>query len=775
MPFESLTAVLDLDSSGFESGIQDAEGSMGSLQDRAVSTGQSMQRAGGAMTAGVTAPLAAMGAMSVRVAGNFDQSMQKSIAVMGDVDDAMRENLEQTARDVANTTTHSASQAADSYYYLASAGLDAAAAMEAMPQVAAFAEAGQLKMAEATDVATNVMSAYNLEASEMSTVTDTLSSTVSNHNQTMQGMAQAMSTVAPIASSLGLSLEETSAAIGQMGDVGIQGERAGTALRNVFSQLSDESSTVATELEGMGVATRNSSGEVVSLTQLLSNMESAGVEAGDAAKVFGTEAGPAMAALMQQGSDALAQNTQRLEDSEGATKEMAATQRDTLNAEMQIARSNIEDVGIAIGGDLIPMVSTLTGHISTAAKRFQGLNEDQRRAIIILGGVAAAIGPVLLVAGTLLTMLPAMATGWGMATGAASGFAASLTGGVIPAALATQVALGPVTVPVWAIIAAIGAAIGIGYALYKAWTTNFYGVRDTVTGVFSKVKSWFDSAPAWMLLLLGPLGQLYLAWRENLFGIQDIVGSVFDWIGSKIGWLIDQIDAIPGINFGDDDVEVDEGAVGAEGAAAGEAYATSFEGAAQPDFAAMMPGAGVGVGAGEAYAASFEGTAQPDSAAMMPTGVGTGEAIKGEMTPAVREALEDGVDGYVSDPDEIEDAPTEINEALFDAVSRQQGGATAESLGVSEAEFETLMQRFTGNGWSTSWAPSADLVAGASTSASPSAGSAGMSTQEFKTALREVLEGLRLETRLETDQRGLEQWIEDIADAQIAEAGGARP
>ena len=749
MPFESLTAVLDLDSSGFESGIQDAEGSMGSLQDRAVSTGQSMQRAGGAMTAGVTAPLAAMGAMSVRVAGNFDQSMQKSIAVMGDVDDAMRENLEQTARDVANTTTHSASQAADSYYYLASAGLDAAAAMEAMPQVAAFAEAGQLKMAEATDVATNVMSAYNLEASEMSTVTDTLSSTVSNHNQTMQGMAQAMSTVAPIASSLGLSLEETSAAIGQMGDVGIQGERAGTALRNVFSQLSDESSTVSTELEGMGVATRNSSGEVVSLTQLLSNMESAGVEAGDAAKVFGTEAGPAMAALMQQGSDALAQNTQRLEDSEGATKEMAATQRDTLNAEMQIARSNIEDVGIAIGGDLIPMVSTLTGHISTAAKRFQGLNEDQRRAIIILGGVAAAIGPVLLVAGTLLTMLPAMATGWGMATGAASGFAASLTGGVIPAALATQVALGPVTVPVWAIIAAIGAAIGIGYALYKAWTTNFYGVRDTVTGVFSKVKSWFDSAPAWMLLLLGPLGQLYLAWRENLFGIQDIVGSVFDWIGSKIGWLIDQIDAIPGINFGDDDVEVDEGAVRAEGAAAGEAYATSFEGAAQPDFAAMMPGAGVGVGAGE--------------------------AIKGEMTPAVREALEDGVDGYVSDPDEIEDAPTEINELLFDAVSRQQGGATAESLGVSEAEFETLMQRFAGNGWSTSWAPSADLVAGASTSASPSAGSAGMSTQEFKTALREVLEGLRLETRLETDQRGLEQWIEDIADAQIAEAGGARP
>jgi len=77
-----------------------------------------------------------MGAMSVRLAGNFDQAMQRSIAVMGDVDGAMKGRLEATAREVANTTTHSAQQAADSYYFLASAGLDAAEAMEAMPQVA---------------------------------------------------------------------------------------------------------------------------------------------------------------------------------------------------------------------------------------------------------------------------------------------------------------------------------------------------------------------------------------------------------------------------------------------------------------------------------------------------------------------------------------------------------------------------------------------------------------------------------------------------------------
>ncbi|WP_281244698.1 phage tail tape measure protein [Halostagnicola kamekurae] len=408
---------------------------------------------------GVTAPLAAMGALSARTAANFDQAMQQSIAVMGDVDASMRENLEERAREVANTTTHSADQAAQSYYYLASAGLDAAQSMEAMPEVAAFAEAGNLKMAEATDVATNVMSAFGYEASEMNEVTDTLTATVSNHNQTMQGMSSAMSNVAPIASSLGISIEETSAAIGQMGDVGIQGQRAGTALRNVLSQISDETSPVTKRLEDMGVATRDSEGDILSLTQILENMEQAGVEAGDAATIFGTEAGPAMAALISEGSSALEENTQKLEDADGATREMATTQRETLNAELQIAKSNLLDVGIAIGSILIPMLTTLTGYATVAAKKFQGLNKGQQRAIVVVGALVAVLGPLLILFGTLLTMLPAMATGASMAAGAFASLWSALLGPIAP------------------IIAAV-----IGLA--AAWQTNFMDIQgQTENGV----------------------------------------------------------------------------------------------------------------------------------------------------------------------------------------------------------------------------------------------------------------------------------------------------
>jgi len=356
-----------------------------------------------------------------------------------------------------------------------------------------------------------------------------------------------MSTVAPIASSLGLSLEETSAAIGQMGDVGIQGERAGTALRNVFSQLSDESSTVSQDLRDMGVATRNSSGEVVSLTQLLSNMESAGVEAGDAAaKLFGTEAGPAMAALMQEGSDALAQNTAAIEEA-GATQSMAETQRDTLNAEMQIARSNIEDVGIAIGGDLLPNGVDadrlhLDGRRAVPGPRRGSAKDDYRgrgrrsgaRSCVARRRDSSTVDSRPL--GSLRRAL-----------GAASTVAGVNMGALVPSLLATNVALGPITAPVWLIIAAFGALAATGAAVAYAWKNNIGGIRDTTMNALGTVKGWLDAVPGWVLLLAGPIGQLlYLAWRENLFGIQDIVGSVFDWIGSKIDWLTDKIDAIPG-------------------------------------------------------------------------------------------------------------------------------------------------------------------------------------------------------------------------------------
>lgn len=404
---------LEGDGSGLEGALAGAEKNLMSFKGAAGAAGAAL----GALAVGGLAA-------SVNAAADFDKAMQESIAVMGDVSDSMREDLEETARDVAKTTTASHEEAASSYYYLASAGLEAQEAMEAMPEVAAFASAGQMDMAEATDVATNVMSAYGYEADEMTKVTDTLSATVSSHNQTMEGMSSAMSQVAPIASSLGVSIEETSAAIGMMGDVGIQSEKAGTQLRNVLSQLSDESSTASQQLEEMGVQVRDNEGNVLSLSKILENMKDAGVEAGDAAQIFGRRAGPAMAALIEEGGGALEENTKNIREMEGATQDIAETQRDTFNAQLGIFKSQLKDIGVEIGENLLPILNNLLDEVSRAVESFSALNSESGGLIgtftligTAIGGAGAALaffvgGPVTLAIGAAAALAAAWAMGW---------------------------------------------------------------------------------------------------------------------------------------------------------------------------------------------------------------------------------------------------------------------------------------------------------------------------------------------------------------------------
>ncbi|ELZ48978.1 phage tail tape measure protein, TP901 family [Halorubrum coriense DSM 10284] len=735
---DTLRGIITADASGVEKAVSDADQQLGSLSDRAQATGEKMQSAGRTMTMGISAPLAAMGGVAVRQAASFDKAMAESMSVMGDVSDTMEEDLRQTAREVATATEHSHEQSARALYFLSSAGLDAAESMEALPEAADFATAGQMSLEQATSVLTTTMKAYGREASETGEITDTLAKTVASSNTTMQQMSTAMSQVGPVAASLGMDLDETAAAIGAISNAGVQGERAGTALRNVMSQLSDETSTASKQLEQMGVTTRNAQGEIVSMSQLLQNMEEAGVEAGEAAKIFGMEAAPAMAALMEQGGGSLEEFTKQIENAEGATKSMAGTQRDTLNVELQKTKSQLNDAAVTIGADLMPMVSTLAGYIGTLANRFSGLSQRQQKAVIAAGALGVALGPVIWALGTLVTSASALSSAYATLAGVSLTSLVPSLGAVSTAGIATQVALGPVTVPIWAIIAAIGALVGAAAGLWYAWNNNVLGIKDTTQAAFQQVKRWFTSAPSWMLALLGPVGQLYLAWREDLFGVQSVVDSVFGFIGDKISWLRDQIANIPGIGENDiapeaEDVIPEPEKVGKSGAEAGSNWKEEFEANATPS---VTPG--------------------------------SSGPIKGEMTPEIRSALKEGVDGYVSDPDKIEDVPTEINKELFDAVA-SNGGATADSLGVSEREFKILMQRFAGGGgWST---PSADLVDGASGSPSPSVGSAGMTPEEFKTALREVLDGLRLDARLDTDQRGFEQFIEDIVDTKIADAG----
>src|SRR6056297_1802745 len=119
-----------------------------------------------AATKVITSAASAIAGFSIREFAKFDEAMVRSTAIMGDLSETMRKDLSDAAREVAKTTTFSADQAAESLFFLASAGLDAEQSIGALPKVAAFAQAGAFDMARATDLLTDAQSALGLSSDD---------------------------------------------------------------------------------------------------------------------------------------------------------------------------------------------------------------------------------------------------------------------------------------------------------------------------------------------------------------------------------------------------------------------------------------------------------------------------------------------------------------------------------------------------------------------------------------------------------------------------------
>lgn len=349
-PFSSgLSVQVSGDASGATAALSNLSNSLVSTKAKVIGLGAVM---GSALVAGGIAK-------SVKSFADFDEAMQESMAVMGDVSDTMEDKLASKAREVATETTASSEEAAEAFYFLASAGLDASESLEAMPQVAAFAEAGQLEMATATDFATDIMKAFGKEADDLTMVTDRLTGVVTRHNQTMNGMGQAMSMVAPIASGLGVSIGETATLIGFLGDAGIKGSRAGRTLRQAFNRLNNVSGPAQETLDELGVSVIDSSGEMREMTAIIEDLNDAGANTADIMTIFGARAGPGMQVLLDQGAQSIREETQEVKNLGGITQDVAETQRQTFNKQLDIFRSRLNDIAITIGSQVMPHLNSL--------------------------------------------------------------------------------------------------------------------------------------------------------------------------------------------------------------------------------------------------------------------------------------------------------------------------------------------------------------------------------------------------------------------------------
>ncbi|MBK8066673.1 MAG: phage tail tape measure protein [Rhodanobacteraceae bacterium] len=189
-------------------------------------------------------------------AGTFEEAMAAVEAVTGATGDEFKA-LEAAAVAASERTRFSSVQAADGLAELARTGYSATEAMQVLNPALAIAQGQQLSVAQASEYLTTTMTQFGLGAGDAARVADVLAATADSSKTSVQQLGNALSYVAPLANQAGLSIEETSAIIGALADQGFRGERAGTALRNVFSSLSDPSSKFSQALRDAGIESRD--------------------------------------------------------------------------------------------------------------------------------------------------------------------------------------------------------------------------------------------------------------------------------------------------------------------------------------------------------------------------------------------------------------------------------------------------------------------------------------------------------------------------------------
>jgi len=318
----------------------------------------------------------AIGVKSVQAAGEFDDAITQAAVKTRGAGSAIDE-LKQSAKEVGQASTRSATQAAGGLQFLAQAGLSAQESIEAIPEATELAAAGNLDLAQASDIATNVMSGMRLEVDELGRVNDRLVATASNANTSVGELGQAFSFVAPKARAVGLSVEETSAVLGQLANAGIKSTRAGRGLRSTLARLQNPTAKTKEVLDNLGVSARNSSGQIKSFVQILKELEAAGATGKQLSKAFSNVGGTVVEALKPALGD-LEELESKIASSEGAAAQQAETMRSSMGKQMKILRGSVETLAITIGEELKPAVVETSKVLTDFANAASGaISEDE--------------------------------------------------------------------------------------------------------------------------------------------------------------------------------------------------------------------------------------------------------------------------------------------------------------------------------------------------------------------------------------------------------------
>ena len=493
--------------------IDEAGKKMEAFGDSVTSAGQKIMPASMAV--------AGFGAAAVKTAADFDSGMSKVAAISGATGDDL-DALRDKAREMGAKTKFSASEAAAAMEYMAMAGWKTEDMLGGIEGIMSLAAASGEDLATTSDIVTDALTAFGLSAQDSGHFADILAAASSNANTNVRMMGETFKYCAPIAGALGFSAEDVAEAIGLMANAGIKSTQAGTALRTIMNNLSGEVKITGAALGEVTIATTNADGSMRDLSDILADCrgafsqlsESERAQAAEA--LVGKNAMSGFLALMNAAPEDIEKLSTAIDNCDGTAAQMAETMQDNLAGQLTILKSQLEELAISFGEMLMPAIRAIVSRIQAFVDKLNGMSESQRKAILTIGLIVAALGPLLVIIGTLISKVGAAMQGFvKLATGIKKLGVAVKAGSGIFGKLGA--ALGGISAPVLAIIAVIAVLVA---AFKHLWDTN-EEFRKAITGIWEGIVSKIQAFCQGIVDRLNALG-------FDFGSIVDVLKSLWD-------------------------------------------------------------------------------------------------------------------------------------------------------------------------------------------------------------------------------------------------------
>ena len=395
---------LGMDISDYTKGLEDA-------QKELKKQGEMFANAGEALSKAITLPLGGLATASVVAFAGFEQSMNKVLALGGKEIEPMFERLQEQAMKLGMETKYSAKQAADAMGELAAAGFKGNEIMAAMPGLLSLAATENMKLADAAKISSSVLRGFGIDASKMQEVADILAQTAAASATSIQDLGYAFQYVGPVARTAGQNMLDVSAALGVLGNAGIRGETAGTALRNMFNDLLNPMPKVADAMKTLGINVKDTAGKLLPLGDLIKNLTPLTNNMALGFKLFGQRFSDVIP-LIADGGIAFRNLRDEVGKFNGAADAMAKTMQKGIAGNWEKFTGNLEQLAITVGKVLAPAVNVLLGYgqklidfLQVLVTGFSKLPDSVQTAVVAFLGLAAAIGPAMFAIGTVMKVV----------------------------------------------------------------------------------------------------------------------------------------------------------------------------------------------------------------------------------------------------------------------------------------------------------------------------------------------------------------------------------